>query len=451
MSEAAEYLKGAADTIVAVSSPLGSAPRGVIRLSGDRAVAIASRLLLRDGDPVPLDDLVWGARRANLLVDRGAAVPVDVWLMRGPRSYTGEDVLELHLPGGPALLDLTVARCREAGARPALPGEFTERAFLNGRLDLVQAEAVAAIIHAESEDERRAALGFLDGRAGREVDRIADDLKRLLAAIELGLDFSDQDIDIVVPDDLDRDLVAIVERISDELEERRSLPGRGGRGRLLLIGAVNAGKSSLFNALQSEQRAIVSDRPGTTRDYLEAELRIGKRCVTFIDCAGEGHDGVAEDRLADALREREAARADALVEVVDGRTIRRGFRPRPGALLVVATRADLVPPEDRGDLDCCWVAVPTGEGLDRLRRVLAERLELRGSGALVHLAARQGRLLERAAAAVARAREAAAGEAGLELVAADLHEALAALREITGADYSDQILSAIMRDFCIGK
>ncbi|MCB9833263.1 MAG: 50S ribosome-binding GTPase [Planctomycetes bacterium] len=451
MSESVEYLRSSADTIVALSSPPGPAPRGVLRLSGPRALAIVGSFLVRGDGPADLADLSWGARPAALLIDRGTALQVDVWVMRAPRSYTGQDVVELHLPGSPALLDLCLERFRLAGARPALPGEFTERAFLNGRLDLAQAEAVAAVIHAESEDERRAALTILEGRASRELDELAGRAKAILAAIELDLDFSDQDIEIVVPETLAGDLAALGAALELELRRREALPRSVLGDRLLLVGAANAGKSSLFNALQDGQRALVSELAGTTRDYLEADLELaGGRRVTLVDCAGTGHEGDDLDAEGHRLRERELARAAARIEVVDGR-LGPGGGPGAAAVLRVATRADLVPPAERGRDELLWVSSTTGEGLAELKRALAEKLEGRASAAFAHLAERQGRLLARALESVHRAEGALAEGLGLELVAADLHDLLQALRAITGADYDDEVLSAIMRDFCIGK
>ncbi|MEZ6197641.1 MAG: GTPase [Planctomycetota bacterium] len=446
MRDASAALRGIEDTIVAISTARAPAARGVIRLSGDRAFAVAeSCLRVRSGER-SLASLRWGVRRAIFVFEgRGVGAPALVLGMRGPRSFTGEDLVEVHLPGAPVLLDLALDALLRAGARPAEAGEFTRRAFVHGRIDLAQAEAVAALVHAADEEERRAAMALLAEGAGRDLRDLASDIVELLVPLELELDFSDQDIEILPPRRLLADLEGLLARCA-RAADREAGEGRGeGRPRILLAGPANAGKSALFNRLGGEELALVTDRAGTTRDYLEVEIQIEGEPVVLVDSAGRDHEGGAADRAAHRLRDREAARADLVVEVRDGTAA------APASDLVL-TRADLVPAARRGPGR--WVSSRTGEGLDDLRSALALALaeRRRGSGAaLAEHARRREAALREAREALGRAREAAAGELGPELVAADLHEALRALRALTGEELDSALLDRIMARFCIGK
>ncbi len=390
--------------------------------------------------------------------------------MRGPKSFTAEDVVEIHLSGAPALLRMVVDLCIREGARPAEPGEFTRRAFLNGRIDLTQAEAVAALIHAQSEAERRAALTVLDGVVCRRNAELSAQLVAVLATLELSLDFSDQDIEIVVAKDLDANLAGVVEGIDDLIAQGQSRRQRADRLRVLLSGPANAGKSSLFNALLGRSQAIVSEQKGTTRDYLEGELDLEGRRFLIIDSAGVDFVGGAVDQKAHLLRERERERADLVVEVRDGRLASQSPKESPAlsrqpaepkfrtAVLRVWTRSDLVPLVDRSRPNGHWVDLgKAGSGAGGLveftaaLRQSATPFQDSVRSSLLALSERQARLLAKSKEAIERAREGLSRGLGEELLAADLHEALAYFRELSGEDYDDQVLDRIMSDFCIGK
>ena len=441
------------DTIVAISSPRGQAARGIVRLSGPKSIAIVEAFF----EPLPgeqtMESLNYGAVSGHLLIGRsGVTAPVIVYVMRAPRSFTREDQVEVHTIGSPVLLGILSEIFGRRGARGAFPGEFTQRAFMNGRLDLAQAEAVAAVINANDEAERRAALRILDGAVSREIGALTADITALLTPLELAIDFSEQDIEIIDALDFVGSLGAIASRL-DELGERKRRKSRfAGRVRVVLHGPANAGKSSLFNALVGEDRALVSGDPGTTRDFLEGELEVDGFAITLVDTAGDDFSASAEDEAAQILRREAVDSADLVIRVADGRLPVESVDE--GGLSVL-TRSDLVPTTARvSAADTVWLSPVSREGLADLRLELARRLrgaDVAGSNALLHLDQRHRDCVGRAREAIDRAGSAVTEGQGHELVAADLREALAAVGEITGIDYDEEVLNGIFRDFCIGK
>jgi tRNA modification GTPase len=417
-------LSGNADTIVALSTPPGSGLRAIVRLSGPRAV------------------------------EMGGSLPGAV-VLRGPRTFTREDVVEVHLPASPPLVDRLLRELLERGARPARPGEFTLRAFLNGRLDLAQAEAVEQLISAEDDAERRAALGQLEGDFSRRLSAIEGSLLDLCADAEAAIDFVDQDIELLP-------VAAAVERARAALAALRELLAESAaravsdeRPTAALYGLPNAGKSALFNALSGSD-AIVSDVPGTTRDVLSAEIDVGIR-VRLLDAPGDheatGLDGEAVRRSRDAAR-----RADLLLFVVDAAAAEAAvpLEPRGRPAILVLNKCDL----GRSDAargcfrlrEAVWTSARTGEGLDDLRRRIGTLLrgEDAGPGARFRITLRQRALLREAEAALDRACGAAPG-LGMEFVAADLRSALAALGGISGRASDEDLLDRIFSRFCLGK
>jgi tRNA modification GTPase len=413
-----------ADTIVALSTPPGGGLRAIVRLSGPRAV------------------------------EMGGSLPGAV-VLRGPRTFTREDVVEIHLPGSPPLVDRLLRELLERGARPARPGEFTLRAFLNGRLDLAQAEAVEQLISAEDDAERRAALGQLEGDFSRRLAAIEGALLDLCADAEAAIDFVDQDIELLPP-------AAAVARARAALDSLRALLAESAaravsdqRPTVALFGLPNAGKSALFNALSGSD-AIVSDVPGTTRDVLSADIDVGVR-VRLLDAPGDheapGLDGEAVRRSREALR-----RADLLLFVVDASAAEAALPLEPAGrpAILLLNKADLGRPEEarrRFRLrEAVWTSARTGDGLGELRRLLATMLrgEDAGPGARFRISLRQRALLREAEAALDRACGAAPG-LGMEFVAADLRSALAALGGISGRASDEDLLDRIFSRFCLGK
>ncbi|HYE99296.1 MAG TPA: GTPase [Planctomycetota bacterium] len=400
------------DTIVAPATPSGGGLRAVVRVGGPRAVELA------------------GARP-------GAVV------FRAPRSYTREDLVEIHLPASPPLVDRLVRDLLEAGARPARPGEFTLRAFLHGRLDLAQAEAVERLVAAEDEAERRAALRQLEGEFSRRLGAVEQACLDLAADAEAALDFSEEDIEIVTTADAGARAGAALRDLRALIADTAARPARDGRPVVVLHGRPNAGKSTLFNALAG-QDAIVSPTAGTTRDLLEADADLGVP-VRLVDAAGvaEGQTGLDAEG---ARRARDAAAsADLVLFVVDPSD--PAERPRGWPCVVVESKADLHPgPAPPGALR---VSARTGEGLAALRRAVGAALDAGVSTAAFSVSARQRALLREAEEALARVPGAAA--AGLELAALELRSALAALGAVTGRDVGEELLDRVFSRFCLGK
>jgi tRNA modification GTPase len=458
-------------TILAVSSPPGPSRRGIIRVSGPAAFdLVAPRLqLLHAGRR--------GAWCDRLRLDR-VAVPVIAMAFPGPRSYTGEHVVELQMAGQPDLLARAVAELAIAGradgidARPAEAGEFTARAFFNGRLTLVEAEGVAATIAARSDAELAAAAWLRGGELGRFAGDLADELAGALALVEAGIDFTDEeDVVAIGPAALTQRLAAAERRLDERLRHAVGTEALEAIPRVVLTGPPNAGKSTLFNALLGRERAVVSAVAGTTRDVLAEPLPIdtphGPAEVMLVDVAGvETSDDELDRRMQDAAAEARR-RADLEIRCVPppaaGATAAGVERPRDGEpipVLVVHTKADLPRCDELESPDAMAVSARTGSGLAALRSGIASRLADRA----VSLAADAVALRPRHASALRTARDALASAAALvaadcgeralrhpELVAAGLRHALDSLASLAGAITPDDVLGRIFAGFCIGK
>lgn len=437
----------------------------MIRVSGPGAVpVVASRfsgagLLEAPGRSVRVG---WLLEADGRRVDQVVCV---VW--RGPHSSTGEDVVEVTCHGGDAVAQAVLRVLYEAGAHPAAPGEFTQRAFLNGKLDLAQAEAVADLIHAESRLGRRAAVAALRGRVSDAVGAVRTSLVQTAALVELELDFSEEDVEFADRSELRALLEAAAQRLG-ELAGTARLGALARDGvRVVLGGRPNAGKSTLLNALAGEDRAIVSPTPGTTRDAVEAATEIGGLRFALWDTAGLRD--TADALEAEGTRRARAAidAADVLLYVVDAavgldaeeRAFLEGLEARRPDLpvLVVWNKADLIDGEapPTGLALSARGALADPAGLDELRRTLLEAVRAEGleapGASLVAVNERHRRHLEAARAAVERARRSLEAGDGGDTLALDLRAALHELGLVTGAVTTEHVLDAVFSQFCIGK
>jgi tRNA modification GTPase len=389
------------------------------------------------------------------LVDPHSAEVLDEGLILwfpAPRSATGEDVAELHLHGSRAVLAAVMQALARLGLRLAEPGEFTRRAFLNGKLDLLQAEAIADLAAAETEAQRRQALRQLGGELG-DVYRVwRDRLTRILAHLEAAIDFPDEDL----PPEIEDRLLGETERLVAEIERHLADGHRGERLRdgidVAIVGPPNAGKSSLLNRIARRDVAITSPVPGTTRDVIEVAIDLGGYPVVLADTAGlrDSADAIEQEGKRRAVKRAEQAEIRLFVFDIAQPADAAGASPWPGAdTILVANKIDLAP---AADADLSPPALPvsalTGEGIDTLLTVLGERVaQTHRIEAPVLTRARHRQALEEAAAALRRSFSAALPE----LRAEDLRLALRSLGRITGAVDVEDLLDVIFRDFCIGK
>ncbi len=443
------FEQGPDHTIASIATAAGGGI-GIIRMSGPEAVAIA--LTHFRGLPQ-----AWRARRLyHGWWHDGAGVDLDeglVVVMPGPRSYTGEDVVELQLHGGPLGLRRAVEVCWAAGARPARPGEFTRRAFLNGRMDLTQAEAVADLVGARTDNALRQARQQLAGDLYRAAINQRERLIDLRARLEVNIDFVDEDVPLVDPAGLAADARAGAGRataLAATFEQGRLL--REG-ARVALTGPVNVGKSSLFNALCQQDRAIVTPIAGTTRDTLEETVDLLGVPVSLIDTAGlrETWEPVEAEGIARARRAADGAHLTLhVVDVTSDAPPQR--TPAVEDALVVASKADL---PARWPLDgAIPVSAKTGEGLHVLRRAIVTRLGGHPdaeSGGVVVSRERHRSALVRCAEALNEAADGLEAGAPPELVAVDVQEAADALAELVGLTTVDDVLDRLFSTFCIGK
>lgn len=461
------------DLIAAIATPPGPGGVGILRLSGPGAHQAASQVFHPQG-PLPLDQapdrqLLYGTLRdpAGGLLDTGLA-----FISRAPHSYTGEDTAELQCHGSPVVLSLALEALYAAGARPARPGEFTQRAFLNGKLDLTQAEAVIDLIDAETPTAARQAAGQLGGALSQRVDGIYQGLTDIMAHFCAVLDYPDEDIDPFRTQQLQADLNAQQAALA-------ALLATGRRGQRLvkgvscaLIGRPNAGKSSLLNALAGYDRAIVTHIPGTTRDTIEVTVELGGFPFRLVDTAGLRESDDPIEQLG-AQRSRQAMdQADLLLVVWDGtqppseedETLLAQALDRADTVLAVNkedlpgyTLPSLAFPDAPHTLTTVSLSAKTGQGLDRLEATLAARAEasfpLAGQAAAGQLLTnqRQTDAVRRALDAVERAGQALAAGITPDALLTDVEQALEALGELTGRTVREDITQRIFERFCVGK
>ncbi|MBH0180122.1 MAG: tRNA uridine-5-carboxymethylaminomethyl(34) synthesis GTPase MnmE [Nitrospira sp.] len=475
------------DTICAIATPAGEGGIGIVRISGPRTLSIAEKIVrLRSGlllktvssHTLHLADILAPEQPAHSDTpaaslnrpDRDFIDEALVVFMKGPRSFTAEDVVEIHCHAGTVVLRLVCEACLTAGARLAEPGEFTQRAFLNGRLDLSQAEAVLDTIRAKSEAGLKIAQRHLRGELGQHVELLRARFVRLLAQVEAGIDFAEEDIAFIEQEELRSALEETSHAIRTMLEtSARGVRLREG-ARVVITGRPNVGKSSLLNTLLGIDRAIVTDIPGTTRDVIEESVVWDGLMITLVDTAGlrDTADVVEQEGIK---RTHSAVKlGDLVLHVLDATELQeQDLSPMlllPGShmSLVVINKSDLVDTdrlmrlsrlaEDGAGCRVLVTSVRTGVGLDGLREAIRSYLlpaSLESTGSMTITNVRHRQALERADTSIREALDSVRNGVEPEFVAIDLRGASDALGEVTGAITSDEILNRIFSEFCIGK
>jgi tRNA modification GTPase len=445
------------DTIVAIATPAGRGGIGIVRISGSLAREVAAAIVNRREPLEPRHATLTQVRVDDAAIDRAV-----VTFFPAPHSYTGEDVVEISAHGSPVVLRGIVESSMGAGARLAEPGEFTFRAYLHGRMDLVQAEAVRDLVDAVTPLQARAAFDQLEGTLTERIREIDTALFELSARLEASLDFPEEGYHFIAPGSAATEILAICRQIELLLADAR-------RGRLVregaqvaILGRPNAGKSSLFNRLAGSGRAIVTDIPGTTRDLVTEVIDVEGMAITMVDTAGlhgapldaVEREGISRARAAEEIADLAVVVLDLSRPLTaDDETLLSSTKNR--RRLVIANKCDL-PPAWRADdplIGARRVSTMSGEGIDDLRRSIATELSaserLHDTPAVTN--ARHVDLLSKAGAALQRAAQAALDRTAEEFVAADLAEARTLLEEVTGVRTADDVLQEIFSRFCIGK
>ena len=446
------------DTIAALATPVGTAAIAVVRASGAESARLAREIFGAAPPPRVATHTDYRNRAGTVLDD------VVVTFFHGPRSYTGEDSLEVSCHGNPFIAQGILEDLLARGCRPAEPGEFTQRAFLNGRMDLSQAEAVMDLIHARSEKALAAANQQLRGALGRQMKALIDRLLQVLARVEAYIDFPDEDLP---PED--RSLIA--RELTELTRQTDRLLATSHYGQMLrdgiktvIIGAPNVGKSSLLNRLVGSERALVSPEPGTTRDFIEERLLVGPHCLRVIDTAGlNPSPAPLEKRGMEKTLER-AAEADLFLLVF---AADQPIPPLPPELkgaarsqnsIIIFNKSDLgnnVSPSERfPGFTTVALSALTGAGLDTLTTAItayADSFQNDTGNDLIAINARHAHALTQARECLAAAQTKLADRTAVELLASDLRDVLAAYGEIAGKVDNERMLDALFATFCIGK
>ncbi len=449
------------DTIVAIASPPGGAARGIVRMSGPQVrTCIEAVFRMEDNAEPPhctTPTVVAGSIRLDGIASE---LPCDLYLWPNRKSYTGGPVAEIHTLGSRPLLEALLRTLCTVGARLAEPGEFTLRAFLAGKVDLTQAEAVLGVINAADPHQLDVALAQLAGGLARPLHELRESLISLLAHLEAGFDFAEEDLPFITTEQLDEQLADAERAVAKLVEQTASRSETSAEIRVVIVGLPNAGKSSLFNTLARDADALVSEHPGTTRDYLTAELDFdGVKCQ-LVDTAGmvtKNTSGSIEE-AARAASVQQSRLADVQIVCLDS-TDSPGDRPADqfgvngGVVrIVVLTKIDL--PNGCDVPGAILTSGVTGEGLDELRGAIRRTVLATvksGAEVVVGTAARCRESLRMADASLNRARQIVASDGGEELVAAEIRVALDELGKVVGAVYTDDVLDRIFSRFCIGK
>lgn len=462
------------ETIVAVSSAPGHGAVGIVRLSGPNAMAITRDMSNPTGD-IPMSSFPGSTRTVGeVLPALDIRLPAVLYVFLAPRSYTRQDLVEIHSIGSPAVLEMIRRRAMALGAVAARPGEFTARAYLNGAMNLAEAEAVAGVIRAQTDTQLRASRRMQDGRLARQIDEIRNELAELLALVEADIDFAEEPIEFITPTSLRDRLAAIDARLSRMPSEEKSAERFDQLPRILLLGRPNAGKSSLMNILSGTNRAICAAAAGTTRDILSAPIRLGRGEAILLDAAGIDHTDDDIITQARAFTLDAAQQVDLVCLVVD-----LGASEDEAALelartlglvrvVVAANKCDLLSATEianRIRQMADWklgvvhgVSARTGAGIDSLRAAWLDALGDNVSttlGESLLLSERQRTVIADACGTIQRAMKLSESTAETvdcaDLLAFELREALDALGSVSGAVTTDDLLGRIFANFCIGK
>jgi tRNA modification GTPase len=456
------------DTIAAISTPTGEGGIGIVRISGPNALEISSEIL-RFKNKTSISETLSHTIALASVVDNEDLLEIDevlVSIMRAPNTYTREDVVEINCHGNNVALRNTLRLILKAGARIAEPGEFTKRAFMNGRIDLAQAEAVIDIIKSRTEAGLKAAINQLEGNLSLEIKRLSEEIVEVLVQIEATIDFSDEDIQILPREKLINILIAATNRVGELI--RTSIKGRIVKDglRTAIIGRPNVGKSSVLNALLRMEKAIVTDIPGTTRDIVEETININGIPLILKDTAGLRDTSDKIEKIGVELAHRAIDTADIILCVIDGseelkhEDFKIIDKCKDNNAILVINKSDIshgkaaykmkLPEEFYGFVE---VSAKTGQGIRELEQMI-EKMIIRdelNSGEVMITNIRHEQLLEFTHDHLNEARNLIERMQPEEVIAIVLREALDALGEITGETISENILEQIFSRFCIGK
>jgi len=444
------------DTIVAISSPAGRGAIGLVRLSGKDAFPVASSFCRKSsGLPVPREPRQ--AILARILEPDGKLLDTGIFLFfEGPASSTGEDTVELTCHGNPLILRRVVDLCLGAGARPAAAGEFTLRAFRNGKMDLVQAESVKRVVEARSGLELFAGQRMHEGFLSQFLDRIRAKLIGLGAEVEAEIDFSSEDLTLQSREEREATATQIIADIEQMIEKSRGTTAALSHWQITLAGNPNAGKSSLLNALLRQDRALVSDIPGTTRDTITEDRELAGTAVRLVDTAGLRESSDPLERAGIERTLQTLQKSQIILHVVDGslsageNQLLNAPLPAHAKVIAVLNKCDLLHPDHIGSA-LLRVSAQTGEGLPDLEARLEEMIKESYPPDPILLEARQSHHLGAAAQALKTMQHLQQNNAPPEIVALEIQRALTEIGAITGAIDTEEILGRIFSTFCIGK
>lgn len=455
-----------ADTIAAITTPLGESGIGAVRISGPGAYAVGDKIF-KSKSEVPLKERRDRSIQYGTIVDENGTCIDEVLtlIMKGPHSYTAEDVLEIQCHGGREALESILQLILRSGARMANPGEFTERAFVNGRIDLAQAEAVMDVIQAKSRAGLTSAVSQLEGRLSKVINKTRNELTELVTRLEVMIDYPEEDLEDIAVPDVSGALKGMQEKLQHMLEESQS--GRMIRDGVMaaIAGTPNAGKSSLLNRLLQEERAIVTDVPGTTRDVLEEWITLRGIPVCLVDTAGIRETDDTVEKIGVSRARQYLDRADIILAVIDSsrplteedKDILQSVAGKN--VIVVLNKTDLPPVVTSKDLSpygflLCPISASTGKGLDDLKDMLLQEVLKGGftdgpSALLTNT--RHIELVRQSAEALNRAQQSLQDGMPLDCAIVDIRQAWDALGSITGDTVHDDIVEEIFSRFCLGK